>query len=320
MIQFRLAEINMTTKNDVEKLTQAVKKLAKQEGSVLVGVAPIERFDPIPPLFDRAPRGHDPRDFISNARSVISIAQPILDAVMEAPAALVDKDVEMVPPDVKHRYLEVLYNVTGHRTQDFMLEHIAQVVGQYLQRKGYRTMFFPTTGMHPQMPGMTEREIWEGPSRQWAELYSPFRYTFGPLSHRHAATRAGLGEFGYNNIVLTKEFGPRQRFNSIITEAELVPDPLIAKPICLRDKCILCLKTCPMGAITLRDNVDKSQIFIDTPAKTDASLCTRRTDRALYPKACFYGDCNRICPIPTEPKYLSNRLRSILETRRKVKL
>jgi len=307
----------MARKIVVEKFTQAVKRLAKQEGAVLVGVAPIERFDPMPPVFDRPPAGHHPRDFVSNAKSVISIAQPILNDVIEAPAALLDKEIGMVPPDIKHKYLEALYNVTGHRTQDYMLEQIAQVLGQYLQVHGNRAMFFPTTGLHPEMPGMTDREIWEGPSRQWAETYSPFKYTFGPLSHRHAAVRAGLGEFGYNNIVLTREFGPRQRFNSIITDAELVSDPLITKPICLRDKCMVCLKACPMGAITLRENVDKNQIFIDTPAKTDASLCSRRRDRGLYPKACFYGDCNRICPIPTQPKNLSNRLRTMQENRKK---
>ncbi|MCW4020960.1 MAG: hypothetical protein NWF14_07015 [Candidatus Bathyarchaeota archaeon] len=297
-----------TTEKDVKNLTQTVKQMARQAGAVLVGVASIDRFDPMPPLFDRAPRGHDPRDFVPDAKSVISIAQPVLNSVMEAPAALVDKEVDMVPPEVKHRYLEVLYNMTGHRTQDYMLRHIDQVVGQYLQLKGYRAMFFPTGGIHPKLPGKTEKEIWQGSSREWVEKY--FGHTSGPFSHRHAATRAGLGEFGYNNIVLTKEFGPRQRFNSIITDAELVPDPLISKPLCLRDGCMLCVKACPMGAITLRDNVDKNQIFIDTPAKTDPTLCTQRRDHI---PTCFYGDCNRMCPVPTEPKYLSKRLRTILE-------
>ena len=42
---------------------------------------------------------------------------------------------------------------------------------------------------------------------------------------RHAATRAGLGEFGYKNALLTPQFGPRQRINSVLTDAELAPDP-----------------------------------------------------------------------------------------------
>jgi len=309
----------MGMKGDAYELTQAVKQLAKHQGAVLVGVASIERFDPQPPFYDAPPVGHGPRDYEPEAKSMISIAQPVLTGVMEAPAAMLDKEVEMVAPDARHAYYETLYSITGHRLQDFMLEQIAHVVGQYLQLQGYRAMFFPTAGIHPVLPNMTQRETEEGPSQKWAETHltyksrkQPFRASFGPFSHRHAAVRAGLGEFGYNNIVLTKEFGPRQRFNTIVTDAKLVPDPLITEPICLRDKCTICQKACPMGAITLRDKADKNRIFIDTPAITDPMLCNHRRERAMYPKACFYGDCNRICPIG-KPKYLSNRLRAILE-------
>lgn len=317
----------MATKSASAELTQAVKQIAKRAGAVLVGVASVDRFDPRLPYHDRAPRGHHPRDFVPNAKSVISIAQPILNAVMDAPAVLADCDIEMVPPDIKYPYLEMLYNETGHKVQDYMLEFIGQMVGQYLLSQGYDAMIFPTTGLHPQMPspggeGLSDRQIWEGPNRVWANKFSPFRYTFGPFSHRHAATRAGLGEFGYNNLVLTPQFGPRQRFNSIITDAELVPDPLITEPICLRERCMLCLKACDMDAITLRDDrsavdyrsverVDRSIIFIDTPAKTDPVLCRQRRDR--QPTASIRGDCARICPIPMEPKRLTKKLAAIVE-------
>ena len=127
----------------------------------------------------------------------------------------------------------------------------------------------------------------------------------------HAATRAGLGEFGYNNLILTKEFGARVRFTSIVTEAELIPDPLITEALCLRDKCMLCLDACPMGAITLRDGRDKNRIFIDTPAVTDPLACTSRQQRMHPPHRCFYGDCYRICPVPKRAKSLSNRLRNL---------
>lgn len=302
---------------DTDRLTRCVKDVARHQGAALVGVAPVERFDPMSPLHDVAPRGHHPRDFLPEARSVISIAMPILNPVMDAPAFLADRDIEMVPPHAKYPYLEVLYNRVGHVVHDYMLEFIGQIVGQYLLSQGYQAMIFPTTGLHPKVEGLTEAEIWEGPSREWAEKHSPFRYSFGPFSHRHAATRAGLGEFGYNNIVLTREFGPRQRFNSIVTDAELVPDPLISEPICLRDKCRLCLKACIMQCITMRDDAsvvdyrsidrdDHSRIFVDTPAKTDPTLCRRR--REGKPHSPIRGDCARVCPIPSRPKHLPQRL------------
>lgn len=309
--------------SNIERLTENVKQLAKRQGAALVGIAPIERFEPNPPLYDRIPKGHHPKEFVPNAKSVISIAQPILNPVMDAPAVLADKEMEMIPPDAKYPYLEVLYNEVGHRVHDFMLEFIGQVVGQYLLSEGYQAMIFPTTGLHPRVEGLNDKQIWEGPSRKWAGKYSPFRYTFGPFSHRHAATRAGLGEFGYNNLVLTKEFGPRQRFNSIITDAELVPNQLITEPICLREECKLCLKACIMDAITMRDDssvtdyrtvesVAREQIFIDTPAKTEPTLCRRRRER--IPDSPIRGDCIRICPIPTERKYLPKRLKEIVDT------
>ncbi len=321
----------MSRSEPLRDLTKAVKELCLARGAAIVGVASIERFDPMPPYYDSAPKGHDPRDFVPEARSVISFAQPILNAVMDAPAALADVDMAMIPPDIKHSYLELLYNTVGHRLQDYMLEQIAQVVGQTLQREGFETMIFPTTGLHPSMAPvgsgvegqrLTDRQIWQGPSATWADMYSPFRYTFGPISHRHAATRAGLGEFGYNNIVLTREFGPRQRFNTIVTEAELVPDPLLAQPLCLRDSCRLCLEACIMGAITLRDDtsvheyrsvdkVNKGVIFVDTPSRTDPVTCSQR--RVRIPNSPIRGDCARICPVPTTRTHLPSRLKEMVE-------
>jgi len=68
------------------------------------------------------------------------------------------------------------------------------------------------------------------------------------LSIRHAAVSAGLGEFGYNGIVLSPEFGPRNRFGVILTTLELEPDPLYNGPA-LCNKCGVCWKACPTGAI-----------------------------------------------------------------------
>lgn len=322
---------------NINSLTENVKNIARENGAALVGVASIDRFDPQPPYYDEPPKGQNPRDFIPNAKSVISISQPILNAVVDAPARFADKEMKRVPPDLKFAYLEMLYDYTGHKVQDWMLLFIGQMVGQFLLSKGYDAMIFPTPGLHPfedVATGMrvdigaarnqTEADIllWEGPNKKWAEIYSPFRFTSGPFSHRHAAVRAGLGEFGYNNIVLTKEFGARQRFNSIITDAELVPDPLIDKPICLRDKCLLCFESCIMDAITMRDDpnvqdyrsvqkVYKDIVFIDTPAKTDPTLCRRR--RSRIPDSPVRGDCLRVCPLPIKSKNLTKRLEKIIE-------
>lgn len=296
---------------DAAELTQAVKALAKEKGAALVGVAPVERFDPMPPVHDAAPKGQHPRDFVPGARSVISFAMPILPAVLDAPAALAEEDLDMVPAEARHHYFDIVYDRVGHVLHDYQLELIGQMIGQLLLIQGFNAMIFPTTGVHPRIENKTKSQIWAD---------SPFRYSSGPFSHRHAATRAGLGEFGYNNLVLTREFGPRQRFNSLVTDAQLVADPMIDKPICLRDRCRICLKACIMDCISLRtddqktdyrslESDDPERIFIDTPSRSIPSLCMARTESGHeFP---VRGDCLRICPIPRRAKRLPRRLEKI---------
>ncbi|MEM1562664.1 MAG: hypothetical protein QXE73_04015, partial [Candidatus Bathyarchaeia archaeon] len=63
-----------------------------------------------------------------------------------------------------------------------------------------------------------------------------------------AAVAAGLGEIGYLDMLLTPEFGPRQRLQLIITEMPLEPDPVYEGKIC--DLCMECADICPFSAIS----------------------------------------------------------------------
>ena len=67
------------------------------------------------------------------------------------------------------------------------------------------------------------------------------------LHLRIAAFCAGLGEIGYSKMFLSPEFGPRQRLAAIITDAPLEPDPLFKGKLC--DRCMACVKACPVQAI-----------------------------------------------------------------------
>ena len=236
---------------------------------------------------------------------------PILPAVLDAPAVLAEADLEAIPAGARRHYFDLIYSRLGHSLHDYQLELIGQAVGQLLLMRGFDAMIFPTTGVHPRIGNKTKAEIWAD---------APFGYSSGPFSHRHAATRAGLGEFGYSNVVLTREFGPRQRFNSVVTDAELEPDPLVDRPICLRDGCRLCLKACVMDCISLRTDArhsdyksletdDPGRIFIDTPSRSIPHLCmSRKEARHDFP---VRGDCLRVCPVPKRSKRLPERLRSL---------
>jgi len=64
------------------------------------------------------------------------------------------------------------------------------------------------------------------------------------ICHYYVAVCAGLGEIGWHNLCLTPQYSPRQRFVSILVDAELSPDPLYrGKPLC--DRCLLCARHCP---------------------------------------------------------------------------
>jgi epoxyqueuosine reductase QueG len=54
----------------------------------------------------------------------------------------------------------------------------------------------------------------------------------GEISHKHAAPAAGLGDLGWNNLVLTPQSGSRQMFVSVITDAPLEEDPVFTKELC----------------------------------------------------------------------------------------
>ncbi len=68
------------------------------------------------------------------------------------------------------------------------------------------------------------------------------------LHMRLAAAAAGLGELGWAKVFLTPEFGPCQRFEIFLTDAELEPDPLFKGNICMR--CMKCIDACPGHALS----------------------------------------------------------------------
>ena len=111
------------------------------------------------------------------------------------------------------------------------------------------------------------------------------------FSHRHAAYLAGLGTFGINNMLLTPQFGPRVRFTSIFTAAEIPPDPLMKKPLCTQ--CMRCVRACPVHAISGGEYPE---------SLTDKKACATRS-AALQQRSCSpCGICIKVCPVGTDRK------------------
>ncbi|MBN2309300.1 MAG: hypothetical protein JXR94_10035, partial [Candidatus Hydrogenedentes bacterium] len=92
------------------------------------------------------------------------------------------------------------------------------------------------------------------------------------IDFNEAAVRAGLGIIGYNGELMTPQFGPRQRIQIILTDAELAADPLCDEKVC--DYCKRCVAACPLHAI-------------DAGQETELEICGLRMPVA----AIDYGRC-----------------------------
>jgi epoxyqueuosine reductase len=74
-----------------------------------------------------------------------------------------------------------------------------------------------------------------------------FDRLMGLFPHKLAAHLAGLGWIGKSCLLVTKAFGPRVRFVSILTDAPLPAGTPLDKPC---GKCHACVDACPVQAFT----------------------------------------------------------------------
>jgi ferredoxin len=195
----------------MDRLTQRVRETALAAGADLVGFAPISRFEGAPPKLH-------PHTIFPPTRTVVAIAlrQPrgALKAVEEG------------------TYWQA-YNCDSY----WYLNEIAgpqalRAIVFALEAEGYTSVpvhnpFHPHTG----------RQIREdqpaGPD--------------GLVSLRVIGVAAGLGELGQSKLLLTPQFGPRQRVFAVFTDAELEATPLFGGSIC--DGCRSCARECEAEAI-----------------------------------------------------------------------
>ncbi|OED30135.1 hypothetical protein NL43_04320 [Methanosphaera sp. WGK6] len=152
--------------------------------------------------------------------------------------------------------------------------NIAKKINNYIQNEGYDGIILDVSGKSDEI-----------------NLKQSF-------SNKASAHIAGVGWLGKNNLLTTKEFGPRLTWVTILTNAPLGEYTGVEmESLC--DECTLCVNACPGNAIV--DLPDPSKSY--SPEKCGKYIMSRRDEG--HPMAC--GMCLYICP------YGNNKSRKILE-------
>lgn len=195
----------------MDQLTSEFRQFASEKGVDLLGVAPIERFDGVC-------AHHHPQSIFPETRSVVVVGKRITRGTLRGVEEGTQFD---------------LYGQYGLSwLADRMLAITTIALATFIEDKRFEAV--PVQDLPVQIPpsGVAVKP----------ELPPP-NVT---IDVADAAIRAGLGEIGYCGVVLTPEFGPRQRFQLILTDAVLDPTPLFDGTVC--DGCRECAKACPLGA------------------------------------------------------------------------
>jgi epoxyqueuosine reductase len=111
---------------------------------------------------------------------------------------------------------------------------------------------------------------------------------------KYVAHDIGLGSYGWNGLLLTKEFGSYVALRAVITDMDLEPDAF-ALPITPCENCKRCLRACPTGALY-------------APYKVNPALCinplTRKEGdipqglrRSMGNWVCGCDICQEVCPV-----------------------
>jgi epoxyqueuosine reductase QueG len=238
--------------------TQDVKTFARERGAHLVGIASVERFA-------EGPVGHRPGDLLPGARSVVVVALRLFQSVLDHPE--ISRESALIPSDVLPDVQQHYYRRTHYETVNWGLQLIGHQVAYRLSEAGHDVMPTPVT-------------------YDAGDLSSRVPGYYAPFSHRHAAVAAGLGMFGRNGLVITPKYGPRVRFNSVITTAELEPDSVLDENPCRGEECDACRKAWPDCF---------GELYRFSMAGREFELPSFGGCKTGYP--CGGGGCIRVCPV-----------------------
>ena len=89
------------------------------------------------------------------------------------------------------------------------------------------------------------------------DMAAPKKGMRGEICWRRAGVRSGLGSYGENGLLVTREFGAAIRISGLVTAADLEADPPLNEDVC--DHCMRCVEGCPANALSGEGKIDKKR-------------------------------------------------------------
>ena len=191
-------------------LKTEIVRVAREADMDLVGVASIGRFESV--HHRMRPEAHLP-----GAQAVVSMAMRYPRAMYEL-AGATDAESNMSLDSYENAHMREMLMVA------------AMDVTRYLEKCGF--LAIPMQISHYRVQPYKDIE------ESWTQDFD----------HKVAAVAAGLGELGVHGEPITHEYGTRQMFISVVTDAPIQPDDMYDGPA-LCDKCMKCVETCHMKAL-----------------------------------------------------------------------
>ena len=218
--------------------SKELKEAARKFGADLVGIASIE-------IFASLPAERHPSSIFPECKSVIVIGRRILRGSLRG----VEEGTNFGSTYHFFGYEMLENNFLSQATYD---------LNRWVEERSFEAV--PLFSYYPE--GMPKGSP-VAPGKPAPNVIVDFEF---------AAQAAGLAEMGLGNLLLTKEYGPRQRFAMLLTDAVLEPDPVFEKSVC--GDCKACAESCPLQAIdtakTWKFGVEGHQMDVAT---VDFKVC-----------------------------------------------
>ncbi len=222
-------------------VAERIKSIAREKGATLVGIASKQR------LLDSPPSG-DPRYLLPSAQSAISFA--------------VTMDGKTVRDFISKK--DWLSHCEERKYMARLLYVVTDCLVNFLRSEGFDAV--GVDGNNAYRPEKSTSDVTE-----MTEFIPDF-------SHRYGAVAAGIGRIGWSGNLITRDYGAMVELGTVLTSAQLEPDPLLEKNPC--DRCKICAAVCPVGMIS------KKNVVTVRVAGIDEEIAEKR------PNSCCWIGCS----------------------------